>query len=441
MKNSKLRKTLYVLLQFLGFPLMILVVFINMKYILKKGASYGIFVYAGLIMATAIGLVYFIIMIRMKKRKKKSPLKQGVILAIFSMCALTGLWLFIVTVAPKLLLKATQGTIYMEHLTDDFNARVDINDQLIDDFIKLNVYNKNLVYTDTKKDPITGDITLNGKKLPVIPKLKTNYDSEQERKAALLAKEQAEKEWEKIYQTQYEKYRKLGYKSKRLRYLMKNHFQSIHSDGNAVHKGPWVDFANSSRLTVPTLVHLLLDEKEYNNVPLITITADGVKTGPVKWTILDVQGPPLGKPFDPGMSLDLGGFIKPGSSLEGTLKAAKPLIPGIVGIIENLVKDKRVVGAPLYIDIDLDKMKLNLITSSQKRGMLGYQNSAWLDANNLIYMLLSVFSTRMIFLIFGGIIAVISIVSGLLLQGKLKIEEDEEKAIEEALKEREASIQ
>ncbi len=475
---SKSKKALIIAINLLGFPLLVLLVSINLKHIIEQGKSYGIYVYAGLILTVVFALLYYVIMFKMMKRKKKSPIKQGIILALVAMLSLTGLWVAIENLAPNLLLGATSGTIYMEDLLEDYNSRADINKSLLDDFIYVNTYgNDNLVYLHTKKSEDNPNILvfkLSEKEAGI----ELRNDLETLRKEERYDEyHEAIVNWNLARKAAYENYSKKGYASEQVKLLEAKTFASINDDGYVTFKGPWIDMANGGRLTIPALIHLLLDYRDLAGRDLPSIRNGELATGKVKWGVLDMMGPPAGiskmefkdvlkaereslrragnltpekeEDFNkrinnaqyanvrevPAMAMPIELLGDPALSdlLVGDKEHMElsAIASDLIHFVERLITHEKVVGAPIYVGIDTERGELHLISSNVSRGTLGYQNAAWFNANGLTFMLSSVFSIRRLFLIFSGIIGLISISTGLIKQGKLHCEEEYEKKLQE----------
>lgn len=475
---SKSKKALIIAINLLGYPLLLILIAVNLKHIISQGKSYGIYVYAGFILTAVFALLYYLIMFHMAKRKKKSPIKQGIVLAMVAMLSLSGLWIVIENLAPNKLLSATSGTIYMEDLMEDYNTRADVNKTLLDDFIYINTYgNDNLVYLNTKKSEDDSN------KL-IFQLEKSNEKIELRNDLLTLLKEERYDEynealvnWNLARKKAYDKYRQEGYKSEQIKLLEAKTFASINDDGYVTFKGPWIDMANGGRLTIPALIHLLLDHRDLAGRELPSVRDGKLATGKVKWGILDMMGPPIGistMDFKDVLKAEKENLKRNNQLTEEKEKelneriqkaqyanvrkvpamamplevlgepALKDLIIGdkenmelsgvatdLISIVQKVIMHENVTGAPIYIGIDTERGELHLVSSNVSRGTLGYQNAAWFNANALTFMLSSVFSIRKFFLIFSGIIGLISIATGVLKQGKLHCEEEFELRMKE----------
>lgn len=229
--KSKLYKSLEIICHILGFPIFLLaVVLIDLK-VFKNGAGYGIFPYVSIILVVLGAIIYysayFILRLKIKKQKKKNEEKMlayksqgiktkiahparkaGVVLAIIVIVCTCGLWAFVDLVLPDPLAGATSNTLYWEDLSDNWAERADVNKELLDTFITRSYY--------------AG--TLSSKTL--------------------------------------DEYLDEGVTNKEVQVLLEKEFASIDKNGYGTLIGPSIDFATNDRMTIPALIHLLLDERE-----------------------------------------------------------------------------------------------------------------------------------------------------------------------------------
>ena len=182
--------------------------------------------------------------------------------------------------------------------------------------------------------------------------------------------------------------------------------------------------ANDDRLTIPTLIHLLLDERDWDE----TIYTEGIEYkesmfGPTtvldtqallddmkvndefKWNVLDMMGKPM------EIELDLDNFDL------GAIDGLKPMLKGdtgLIGILKNDLADvvEKITGSPIYVSYDGKAIKLE--PSNESRGVLDYMSMAWLDSNGLLYAIVALMSVRNVFLILGGWIILLNFVIGML---------------------------
>ena len=405
-----MKKVLKTILYILGFPALVALVAYNSLVIYEQGDTYSFWPYVGLILAGVLAIVYTIIFIVTGKNSKKhkgnyNRVKKSVAtLVIMSFVLTAGIWLVadIPMLLPDILATATQGTRKFDDLREDYNAQAVIHGNLLDDYIRMNVANGNL---------------------------STDVHSEEE--------------WVE-----------LGFKSQEVKDLLAQNFTEMDKNGyqTFIKNGPWLNMANDNRLTIPVLVHLLLNEREINDqityhlqaelTPKTLVTdedGNNIYENPVQneeadmvltWSILDMQGTP--------MNIDLSGLL---GGLDLPLDALIPMLADpltdILGTVNEGLADPALAGAELYIGLDLREggFQIMLTPDASSRGMHGYQNSAWLNSNNLIFALLSVFPTRQWIYIWGAMVIFTSVAVGALrlkeFGGKKEqlvavIEEDEE---------------
>ena len=79
------------------------------------------------------------------------------------------------------------------------------------------------------------------------------------------------------------------------------------------------------------------------------------------------------------------------------------------------------LGSPIYISIDGETGTLSLNPSNGHRGVLGYMEMAWLDNQGLLYIIVSLFSLRTLFYIYGPVMALIAILLGVLREKEQKM--------------------
>lgn len=227
----KLAKIFEVIFHVLGFPLLLVLLAVASIATIKGGLGYGLPVFVGLILTAVLCVVYYVAYIILtlgeKKRREKikgrieaskrngsyrpSPsdpgIRTGIILAIIAVCCLSGLWLAVDTLLPNPIATATSSTVYWEDLTDNWQARGEVHEDLLNTFIKRAFYAGNLK-----------NKTLN-------------------------------------------EYLKEGIKNKEVKKLIDDEFASIDKNGYGTFIGPAIGLAQDERMTIPALVHLLLDER------------------------------------------------------------------------------------------------------------------------------------------------------------------------------------
>ena len=374
-----MKKVLKTLLYIIGFPALVALVALNSLTVYEQGGTYGFWPFVGLILAGVIAIVYTIIFIVTGKNSKKNRgnynkvKKSMATLVIMSFVLTAGIWLVVDIPLPGILETATQGTRKFEQLHEDYNAQAELHGNLLDSFIEMNVRNGNLS-TD----------------------------------------EHSLEEWVE-----------LGYTSPEVQTLLKKNFTEMDANGYKTFttNGPWLNMANDGRLTIPVLVHLLLNEREINEeityqlvadvVPKTFITdADGDKVYEdaipneevetvVRWTILDMQGTPMNIDLSGvigGLGIDVGGLIT-SMKLDTTLAS-------VLETVNEALADPALAGAEIYIGLDTRDggFQIMLTPAAEGRGMHGYQNSAWLDSNNLLFAVISIFPARQWLYIWGAIV-------------------------------------
>lgn len=367
------------------------VLYLNWNIIMTQTKNYGVFVFVGAIVAVVMGLIYYVCYAAItskKRKKKKSIFNQTLRLCMVVVITMTGLWCVCDIALPDFLAEATSRTIYYEDLADGWSDRAEVNEDLLNTFIEMSV------------------------KAGTLPKgnMKTNEAIEYYQ-AKGLKESIAELSDNEYYKT--------------IGGLFEIQYQSINANGYQTFTHPWIDFATSDRLTIPCLVHLLLDKRELvadqitnSDFCKVKETADGNKEitavlfaeydkttkkivlNDVNWTVLDMLG------TDNVINLD-----SVAQSIPGGLKfLIKPLVNEESGLIYKLLQavsqivgDEDILGSEVSVNAEMTDTTLTvtLTPSNKARGVLGYQEMAWLDSNGLIYALVTLFSCRRVFLIFA----------------------------------------
>lgn len=390
-----------VLLYLLGFPLMVAAVAIVSLPIFEAGKTYGIWVFAGLAFTAIIGLIYVAVGLITwnASRKAKTLAKIRKATAALVICAViltTGLWFAIDMLLPDILDDATSGTITYEDIREDYVAAGEYHGMLLDKFIEMNVANKNLT--------------------------KMSLDA----------------------------YKAEGYRNQEVKDLIHNNYKSINEDGFKTFVGPWLDLANDDRMTVPTIVHLIInDRQESTEDPAIEDVifvykgegreeADKVAS-PIKWTILDMQEGSLEFGFDAismlsGMDDEdmlntLAGFLTDPTSVAILEGALAPIIEAV----NNAITDEALAGSVISINVDLvpdseagltvhdgGLIDITITPANESRGVWDYMHMAWLDSNKLLFAVISLFPARRIMLFFGGLTVILSLIIGAIREKQYK---------------------
>ncbi len=374
-----MKKVLQFILHLLGFPLLIgLVVLINLP-IIEGGIGYGLMVFVGIIITVVMALIYYIAFICLVKSKKKSKLKQTITLILIVFFCLSGLWLVADVAIPDFFQGATSGTVFYEDLVDNYQARAIVHEDLLAEYIRRAYNAQNLpyepVYKYNKKGEITGIDTDDNGNNKGEPSLK-DYLAE-------------------------------GYANENVQKLLTIQFASIDKDGYASFVEPWIAMANDDRLTIPTLIHLLTDDRtatmENVDYALYDEALKEVKSDPVMWNVLDM----MGKPMD--LELDMTGVNIAGLDLG---KLMPTLIKMVSADVANIIGDEDILGSPIYLEYE--GTTLSLVPSNESRGVLDYMSMAWLNNNGLLYAVVTLLSVRNLFLLFAGWMILTNFLIGLL---------------------------
>lgn len=415
-----MRKVFNVILHILGFPVVIaLVVLLNLNIITTQMKNYTFFVFIGVIVTVVMAIIYYICYACItkkpkqkegkKKKKRKSIFNQTMRLCMVVVFTLTGLWVVCDVALPDFLADATSSTIYYEDLADGWNDRAEVNEDLLNTFIELNV----------KAGTLPRPNNAEGKKMK--EKEAVDYYIGQGINAVIPALEGNE-----YYNT--------------IGGLFAIQYQSINANGYQTFTHPWIDFATSDRLTIPCLIHLLLDKREIKQdaitldkftkveeneegktevTSVMFVVYDKEKkeitVEHVNWTVLDMLG--TDNVIDLG-GLDLSAFA-----------VLQPLVTDILGRVARIVADEDILGSGLTVKFDMKEGKVVLTPSNAERGVLGYQEMAWLDSNGLIYALVTLFSLRRVFLVAAVYLVVINLLIGCA-RGMLKEEKERKKRAE-----------
>ena len=398
-------KFLRVILHLLGYPLLLAaVLYLNWNIIMTQTSNYGIFVFVGAIVAVVMGIIYYVCYAgitakrkkkakgkskgKRKRRKQKSIFNQTLRLCLVIVITTTGLWAVCDLALPDFLANATSSTLYYEDLADGWADRAEVNEELLDTFIELSV------------------------KANTLPKgnMKTNEAIEYYQSKGL------KETLAELNDNEY--YKSIGG-------LLEIQYQSLNANGFQTFTHPWIDFATSERLTIPCLVHLLLDKRE---IAQDTVTnkdfckvkenADGtvevtevwfaeydketkkITLNNVNWTVLDMLG------TDNVIDLSSVGDMIPAGLKTFILPLTKPdgIITEILASVARIAGDEELINGKVSVTLEMteDTMKVVLTPSNTSRGIMGYQEMAWLDSNGLIYALVTLFSCRRLFLIFGA---------------------------------------
>jgi len=379
-----------VLLYLLGFPLMIAaMVYVSLP-IFEAGKTYGLMIYAGIGVVALMGLLYLIVAlvtwgVSRKAESLTKVRKATAALVIFALLLTTGVWLAIDRFVPDILDDATSGTVTYDDLREDYLAHSEYHGLLLTKFIEMNVKNGNL-------------------------------------KSATR-----------------EEYLAEGYKNEEVKNLIHYNYQSLLEDGynSFTEAGPWLDMANDDRMTVPAIVHLVINQrKESNEDPEVDDISfyyggegraeAGLTDSPIRWTILDMQEGELS--FELNLGEDIFTYLAIGELLdtkflEHALAALNKSIPdeAVAGSVINIgvtITDADAVSAdPSLV---LGTIKIEITPASEARGVWDYMHMAWLDSNSLLFAVISLFPARRIMFLFAGLIILLSLLIGFIRESEFK---------------------
>lgn len=388
-----MKKFLKFILFLIGFPALLAFVVWKSMTTLEEGSTYSFWPYVGIILAGVFFIAYFITFLVTGRKSKKNAgnrkkvVGQVVALVIVSFVFTAGIWLVVDIPLPTILNDATSGTVTFDKLTEDYDDQAEQNGLLIDNFVKWNYENGNLDQS----------ISLD--------------------------------EW-----------LARGWSDPAVQELISVNFKSMDQNGYVTFRGPWINLADDDRLTVPVLVHLIINQREFNEeldfilnyemIPNVLKTedhpedyedelrplTDEEKEMLVKWSILDMQGTPM------NIDIDLPDIQIAGFSLTTLInniinEASAEIVP-LLTALNNAIGSEALAGTPIYFGIDAtdlkDGAKLSLSISStvQARGMWDYKKSAWLNSNNLLFAVISIFPARQWLYIWGAVVVFASLAVG-----------------------------
>lgn len=412
-----MKKFLRILFHVLMYPLLLAaVLYFNWNIFFKQTKNYGIFVFVGVIVAALMAIIYYICYAAItskKKKKKKTIFNQTVRLCMVVAITCGGFWCVCDVALPDFLATATSSTVYYEDLAETWDDRADVQEDLLNTFIELSVKAGTLPKGDMKEEDAIA--YYQGQSINDTLSVITDSTDQYGSIAGLFAIQ----------------------------------FQSIDAKGYSSFTHPWIDCATSDRLTIPCLIHLLLDERD---VPADKITdekftkiheetdengekkkvvdsvffavydkgKETITLKDVNWTVLDMLGTDT--------VIDIASFVDLSSLLEseatGTLvENLAPTVDELVAKLCALIAKEDLIGSELsviaeipteiggkkmetykYVQATGDKnsVKIILRPANADRGVLGYQEMAWLNSNGLLYAIVTLFSTRKIFLIFAA---------------------------------------
>ena len=376
-----MKKLLKIILFIIGFPALLAFVVWKSITVLQEGSTYSFWPYVGIILAGLFFIAYLITFIVTGRKSKKNAgnrkkvMRQVVALVLVAFVFTAGVWLVVDVPLPDILSSATAGTITFDKLREDYADQAERNGLLIENFIHWNYENGNLDHSVS------------------------------------------EEEWQRR-----------GWSDPYVQELISVNFQSMDKNGYATFRGPWINLADDDRLTIPVLVHLVLNQREFNEeldfilnyemIPNLVQTDDNPsdfsgkvelteeeKELLVKWSILDMQGTPM------EIAIDLGAA---GSAIGSVIDLLSGSIVPLLYTLNEAIADDALAGTPIYIGLDLrdGEFAIKINSTVEARGMWDYKSSAWLNSNHLLFAVISVFPARQWLYIWGAIVIFASLVIG-----------------------------
>lgn len=159
----------------------------------------------------------------------------------------------------------------------------------------------------------------------------------------------------------------------------------------------------------------------------------------VNWHVLDMLGTAMEMSIlnDSVMQIDLVATVESlglGSIGDGVVEALGKvevqtvtdllqldLVPDAMLMVADMVAERDVLGSPIYISLDSTTGMLTLSPSNTHRGVLGYMEMGWLYNQGLLYIIVSLFSTRTLFYAYAPFMALIAILLGLIREKELQL--------------------
>lgn len=415
-----MKKVLRVLFHLLAYPVLIgLIVWADIDIIKEQYKNYSYFTLIGIALPVVMMILFYVVyLIVTRKNSKKTKLCQTVIICMIPIFTLGGLWVACDRYLPDVISDATSSTIYYEDLAEEsWKERADVNAELLNEFIKMSVMAEILPapvgMDEDQAVKYYQSLSVNEQ----IPELKDN----------------------KYYHT--------------INELIAIQYQSINANGYASFNDPWIGFATGSRMTIPCLLHLLLDKRtvdpdDIDNLDSPTVTyhkdEDGnvvidevmlavydreeeeIMLKPLSWTVLDMLGE--NQEFSLGAGLkDTEIAVGDGKIKVGPiLTLFQDAVDSVFIELPEIIADENILGSEIYVSLDFDTGDLALIPSNTEAGIvlsrstknlhgraaLDYMKMAWLNSNGLIYAIVMLLSIRTWFLYGAAWIALMMLLDG-----------------------------
>ena len=418
-----MKKVLRVLFHLLSYPVLIgLIVWADLEIIKEQYKNYSYFTLIGILVPVVMMIIFYVFyLIVTRRRSKKSKLCQTVIICMIPILTLGGLWVACDRYLPDVISDATSGTIFYEDLAEEsWKERAEVNENLLRTFVKMSVMAR------------------------VLP---TPVGSDEEEAVEYYMSKGVNYEFEELADNEY--YHTINE-------LIAIQYQSINANGYASFNDPWIGFATGNRMTIPCLIHLLLDKRTVDpddidklDSPTVTyhkdeddnIVIDEVmlavfddSTGeialkPLSWTVLDMLGE--NQEFSLGVSVRTITYDPLGPTpicemLELLNYNVDELAKETLLSLSVIVADEHILGSELYVTFDLDNGDLALIPSNTEQGIvmsrktnklyaradLDYMKMAWLNSNGLLYAIVMLLSVRTWFIYGAAWIALMMLLDG-----------------------------
>ena len=420
-----MKKVLRVLFHLLSYPVLIgLVVWADLEIIKDQYKNYSFYMLIGVAVPVVMMIIFYLFYaIVTRRRSKKTKLCQTVIVCMIPILTLGGMWVACDRYLPDFISDATSSTIYYEDLAEEsWKERAEVNAELLNEFIKMSVM------AEVLPTPIGMDEERAVKYYQSIsvdeqiPELKDN----------------------KYYHT--------------INELIAIQYQSINANGYASFTHPWIDFATGSRMTIPCLLHLLLDKRTIDPDDIADLDSPTVKyhededgnivvnevmlavydaeeeeivLKPLSWTVIDMLGE--NQEFSLGTGLKdtvIKGTITVGfitNLLKDKETNTYPLIDESLIGIAVVLSDENVLGSEIYITFDIDTGDLALVPADTEEGILlskktnnelygraslDYMKMAWLNSNGLLYAIVMLMSIRTWFIYAAAWIVLMMLLDG-----------------------------
>lgn len=412
-----MKKVFRVLFHLLSYPVLIgLIVWANLEIIKDQYKNYSFYTLIGIAVPVVMMIIFYVFyLIVTRKNSKKSKLCQTVIICMIPILTLGGMWVACDRYLPDVISDATSGTIYYEDLAEEsWKERADVNAELLNQFIKMSVMAQILPAPAGMDEEETikyyQSIGINED----IPELKDN----------------------KYYHT--------------INELIAIQYQSINANGYASFTDPWIGFATGSRMTIPCLLHLLLDKRtvdpgDIDNLDSPTVKYHEDEEGnividevmlavydkeeeeivlkPLSWTVLDM----LGENQEFSLGPDMKDQAVLGSITVGTIyNLFKGSVDKALVELPIVLADDKVLGSEIYISVDIETGDLALVPADTEEGILyskksnelygraslDYMKMAWLNSNGLLYAIVMLLSIRTWFIYAAAWIAIMMLLDG-----------------------------